>query len=107
MELRRIFGPKREEVTGEWRKLQNELNLYSSPDIRMIKSRQVRWVGPVAHMGEMRNKYKVLVSKSGRQRPLGIPRCVWEDNTETYFRELTSSDVDWICLFRMKTMVGS
>jgi hypothetical protein len=64
--LRRIFGPKRDEVTGEWRKVHNgELhNLYSSPDIiRQIKSRRMRWTGHVARMGEGRNVYRVLVGK--------------------------------------------
>jgi hypothetical protein len=63
---RRISGPKRDEVTGEWRKLHNwELhNVYSSPDIiRQIKSRRMRWVGHKAHMGEGRNVYRVLVGK--------------------------------------------
>jgi hypothetical protein len=62
--LRRIFGPKRDEVTGEWRKLRNEElhNLYSSPDnIRQVKSRRMRWAGHVARMGEERKVYKVLV----------------------------------------------
>jgi hypothetical protein len=64
--LRRIFGPKRDEVTGEWRKFYNrELhNLYSSPDItRQIKSRRMRWAGHAARMGEGRNVYGVLVGK--------------------------------------------
>jgi hypothetical protein len=64
--LRKIFGPKRYEVTGEWRKLHNEElhNLYSSPDIiRQIKSRQMRWTGHVAHKGEEKKVYKVLVGK--------------------------------------------
>jgi hypothetical protein len=64
--LRRIFGPKREEVTEEWRKLHNEelRNLYSSPSIiRMIKSRRIRWAGYVARMGEKRNAYSLLVGK--------------------------------------------
>jgi hypothetical protein len=59
-----IFGTKRNEVTGEWRKLHSEYNFYSSPDIRQIKSRRMRWVGHVAHMGEKRKVYKVLVGKS-------------------------------------------
>jgi hypothetical protein len=62
--LRRIFGPKRDEVMGEWRKLHNEelCNLYSSSHIiRQIKSRQMRWAGHVAHVGEERKLYKVLV----------------------------------------------
>jgi uncharacterized membrane protein len=64
--LRRIFGPKRDEMTGEWRKMHNEElhNLYSSPDIiRQVKSRRMRWAGHVASMGEEREVYKVLVGK--------------------------------------------
>jgi hypothetical protein len=73
MVLRKIFGPKRDEVTGEWRKLHNEeLNdLYCSPDIvRMIKSRRMRWVGHVARMGERRGAYRVLVGKPEGKRLL-------------------------------------
>jgi hypothetical protein len=75
--LRRIVGPKREEVTGEWRNLHNgELdNLYSSPNvIRQIKSRRMRWAGHVAPVGEERKVYRVLVGKPERKRPLGKPR---------------------------------
>jgi hypothetical protein len=75
--LRRIFGPKRDEVTGEWRKLHSgELhNLYSSPDIiRQVKSRRVRWVGHMACMGEGRSMYRVLVGKPEGKRPLERPR---------------------------------
>jgi hypothetical protein len=63
--LRRIFGPKRDEVIGGWRKLQNELhNLYCWPSIiRIIKSRKMRWAGLVARMGEKRNAYRILVGK--------------------------------------------
>jgi hypothetical protein len=71
--LRRIFGPKRDEVTGEWRKLHNEeLNiLYSSPDIiRQFKSRRMRWAGHVARMGEERNVYRVLMRKPEGKKPL-------------------------------------
>jgi hypothetical protein len=75
--LRRIFGPKRDEVTGEWRKLHNkELHdLYSLPSIiRIIKSRRMRWVGHVARMGKKRNSYRLLVEKLEGKRPLGRPR---------------------------------
>jgi len=81
--LRRIFGPKRDDVTGEWRKLHNEeLNdLYCSPNIvRMIKSRRMRWAGHVARMGETRGVYRVLLVKPEEKRPLGRPRSRWEDN---------------------------
>jgi hypothetical protein len=79
--LRRLFGPKRDEATGEWRKLHNEElhNLYSSPDIiRQVKSRRMRWAGHVTRMGEERKVYKVLVGKPEGKRPLGKPRRRWE-----------------------------
>jgi len=75
--LRRIFRPRRDEVTGEWRRLHNkELNdLYSSPNIvRVIKSRRMRWAGHVARMGEERGVYRVLLWKPEGRRPLGRPR---------------------------------
>jgi hypothetical protein len=75
--LRRIFGPKRDEVTGGWRKLHDEElhNLYGSPSIiRMIKSRRMRWTGHVARMGEKRNAYRILVGKPQGKRSLGRPR---------------------------------
>jgi hypothetical protein len=75
--LRRIFGLKRDEVTGEWRKLHNEKlrDLYSSPSInRIIKSRRMRWAGHVARMGEERNAYRLLVGKPEGKRPLGRPK---------------------------------
>ena len=78
-----ILGPKRDEVTGEWRKLHNEeLNdLYCSPNIfRVIKSRRMRWAGHVARMGERRGAYRVLVGKPEGKRSLGKPRHRWEDN---------------------------
>jgi hypothetical protein len=81
--LRRIYGPKRDEVTGEWRRLHNEeLNdLYSSPNIiRVIKSRRMKWAGHVAHMGEGRGACRILVGRPEGRRPLGRPRHRWEDN---------------------------
>jgi hypothetical protein len=72
--LRRILEPKRDEVTGEWKKLHDEKfhNLYSSPDIiRQIKSKKMRWAGHVARMGEERKLYKVSVGKPDGKRPLG------------------------------------
>ena len=101
MVLRRIFGPKREEVTGEWRRLHNEeLNdLYSSPNIvRVIKSRRIRWVRHVARMGEERGVYRVLVGKPERRRPLGRPRFRWVDNIRTDLQEVGRGYVDWIGL---------
>ena len=80
--LRRIFGPKRNEVTGEWRKILNEeLNdLYSRSIFRVIKWRRIRWVVHVARMGKRKGIYTVLVGKPEGKRPLGRPRHTWEDN---------------------------
>jgi hypothetical protein len=89
--LRRIFGPKRDEVTGEWRKLHNgELhNLYSSPDIiRQNKSRRMRWAGHVARMGEKRNVYWVVVGKPEGKGPLKIPKRRWENEIRMDLREI-------------------
>jgi hypothetical protein len=89
--VRRIFGPKRDEVTGEWRRLHNEeLNdLYSSPNIlRVIKSRRMRWAGHVARMGEERGAYRILVGRPEGRRPLRRPRHRWEDNIKTDLREV-------------------
>jgi hypothetical protein len=99
--LRRIFGPKRDEVTGEWMKLHNEElhNLYSSPDIiRQVKSRRIRLAGHVARMGEERKVYKVLVGKSEGKRPLGRPRRRWEDGIRMDLREIGLEGVYWIRL---------
>jgi hypothetical protein len=89
--LRRIFGPKRDEVTGEWRKLHNEElhNFYSSPDIiRQVKSRRIRWAGHVARMGKERKVYKVWVGKPEGKRPLERPRHRWEDGIRMNLREI-------------------
>jgi hypothetical protein len=94
--LRRIFGPKTDEVTGGWRKLHNDElhNLYSSPSIiRMIKSRRMRWAGHVTRMGEKRNVYRILVGKPDGKRPLGRPRHRWVDNIKMDLRGM-----DWIDL---------
>jgi hypothetical protein len=98
--LRRIFGPKRDEVTGEWRKMHNEelRDLYSSPIIRIIRSRRMRWAGHVARMGEKRNAYRLLVGKPEGKRPLGRPRRRCVDNIRMDLGEVGWGDVDWIGL---------
>ena len=97
----RIFGSKRDEVTGEWRKLHNgEPNdLYSSPNfIRVIKSRRTRWTGHVAIIGERRGVYKVLVGKPEGKIPLGRRRRIWEDNIKMKLQEVGCEGMDWIDL---------
>jgi hypothetical protein len=89
--MRRLFGPERDKVTGEWRKLHNvELNdMYSSPSIfRVIKSRRMRWSENVAHMGERRGVYRILVKENERNRPLGKPRRRREDNIKMDLQEV-------------------
>ena len=89
--LRRIFGPKRDGVRGEWRKLHNEeLNdLYSSHNIvRLIKSRRMRWAGHVARMAEGRGVHKVLVGKPDGKRPFGRRRRIWKDNIKMDLQEV-------------------
>jgi hypothetical protein len=89
--LRRIFGPKRDKATGEWRRLHNEeLNdLYSSPNIiRVIKSKRMRWAGHVARMGKERGTYWILVGRPKGRRPLERPRHRWEDNIKTDLQEV-------------------
>ena len=101
MMLRRIFGSRRDEVMGEWRRLHNEeLNdLYSSPNIvQVIKSRRMRWAGHVAHMGEERGAYRVLVGKLEGRRPLGRPRRRWVDNIRMDLQEVGCGYMDWIGL---------
>ena len=100
-ELRRILGPKRDGVTGEWRKLHNEelSDLYCSPNIvRVIKSRRLRWVGHVARMGERRGVHRVLVGKPEGKRPVGRPRRRWEDKIKMDLQEVGRSCGDWMGL---------
>ena len=103
MVLRRIFGPRRDEVTGEWRRLHNEeLNdLYSSPNIvRVIISRRMRWAGHVARMGEERGVYMVLVGKPEGERPLGRPRRRWVVNIRMDLQEVGCGYMDLFGLAR-------
>jgi hypothetical protein len=97
--LRRIFGPKRDEVTGEWRNLHNKelQDLYSSPSIiRIMNSTRMRWAGYVARMGEKKNAYRLLVGKPEGRRPLRRPRRRWLDNIRMDLGEVGWCDVDCI-----------
>jgi len=112
--LRRVFGPKWDEVTGEWRKLHNEeLNdLYPLPNIlRVVESRRMRWAGHVVRMGEDRGVHRLLVGKPEGKRPLGRPRRRWEDNIKMYLQEVGGSRGDWMELAqdrdRWRALVGS
>ena len=96
--LSRIFGPRRDEVTGEWRRLHIEevKDLYSIPNIvRVIKSRRMRRAGHVACMGEERRVYRVLVVKPEGKRPLGKPRLRWVDNIRMDLQEVGCGYIDW------------
>jgi len=112
--LRRIFGPRRDEVTGEWRGLHDEEinDLYSSPNIvRVIKSRRMRWAGHVARMGKERGVYKLLVGKPERKRPLGRPSRRWVDNIRMDLQDVECGYMDWIGLAqyrgRWRTLVSA
>ena len=95
--LRKIFGAKKDEITGEWRKLHNAL--YSSPNvIRSLKSRRLRWAGHTARMEQSRNAYRLLVRKPEGKRPLGRPRRRWEDNIKMDLREVGCDPEEWIYL---------
>jgi hypothetical protein len=96
--LRRIFGPERDEATGEWRRLHNEeLNdMYSSPNIiQVIKYRRMRWAGNVARMREKRGAYRILVGRPEGRRLLARPRSRWEDNNKMDLQEVGWA-MDWI-----------
>ena len=112
--LRRIFGPKKDEVTGEWRKLHNEeLNdLCSLPNIvRVVKSRRMRWAGHVARMGEDRGVHRVLVGKPEGKRLLGRARHKWEGNIKMDLQEIGGGRGDWMDLAqdrgRWRALVGT
>jgi len=112
--LMRIFGPRRAEVTGEWRRLHyEELNdLYSSLNIvRVIKSRRMRWAGHVARMGEEMGVYRVLVGKPEVKRLLGRPRRRCVDNIRMDLQEVGCGYMDWIGLDqdrdRWRTLVSA
>jgi len=97
--LRKVFGPKRDEVTGEWRKLHDEeLNdLYPLTNIvRVVKSRRMRWAGHVARIEEDRVVQRVLVGKPEGKRPLGRPRRRWEDNIKMDLQEVVGGRGDWM-----------
>jgi hypothetical protein len=98
--LRRIFGPKRDEVTGDWRKLRDEelIDLYSSPNIRVIKSRRMSWAKNLGRMGEWRDAYMVLVGKREGKKPLGKPRRRWQQCIKIDLQEVGCGGTDWIDL---------
>jgi hypothetical protein len=106
--MRRIFGPRRDEVTGEWRKLHNEElhDLYSLPSIiRIIKLRRMRWAGHVARMGKGKRN-RLLVGKAEGKRPLGRPRRRWVDNIRMDLGEMGRGDVDWTGLVWLRIGTG-
>ena len=112
--LRRVFGPKTDEVTVEWRKLHNEelSDLYSLPNIvRVVKLRRMRWAGHVARMGEGRGVHRVLVGKPEGKRPLGRPRRRWEDNISKDLQKVGGGCGDWTELAqdrdRWRALVGT
>jgi len=97
--LRKTFGPKRDEITVEWKKLHNvELNdLYCSPNsVQVIKSRRMMWAGHVARMEERRGVYRVLVGKPEGKRPLGRHRRKWGDNIKKDLQDVECGGMDWI-----------
>jgi len=99
--LRRIFGPRMDEVTREWRKLHKEelKDLYSSPNIvRVIKSRRMRWAGHMVRMSYDRGVYRVLVGIPEGRRPIGRPKRRWVDNIRMDLQEVGCGCMDWIGL---------
>jgi hypothetical protein len=107
--LRKIFGPKKEEGTGEWRRLHNEqlYDLYSSPNIiRMIESRKLRQAGHVARMRDRRGAYRVLVGRPEGTRPLGRHGRIWKDDIKMDLQEVGWGGMDWIDLAGIGTGGG-
>jgi hypothetical protein len=107
--LRRIFGPKRDEVTGEWRRLHNKNNyaLYSSPNImQVIRSRRLRWAGHVAHMGEKRGACRALMGQPEGRKPLGKHRCRWGDSIKLDLRDVGGGGIHWIDLAQDRDRCG-
>jgi hypothetical protein len=107
--VRRVFGPKRDEVTGEWRKLHNDkLNdLYSLPNIvGVVKLRRMRWAGHVARMGQDRGVHRVLEGKPQGKSPLGRPRYRWEDNIKKNLQEERGVRVTESSWLRIRTGGG-
>ena len=105
--LRKIFGPKRDDENGEWRRLHNgELHdLYGRPDImRIVKSRRLRWAGHVTRMGNERGAWKLLVGKPEEKRPVGRPRMRWENNINHDLREVDYTGDDWKSEVRVPAM---
>jgi hypothetical protein len=97
--LRGVFAPKRDKVTGEWKKLHNEElhDLYCSPTVvRVIKSRRMRWAGYVARTGEWRGVCRFLTGKTVVKGPLGRPSCRWEDNIKMVLQDVGCECMDWI-----------
>jgi hypothetical protein len=105
--LRRIFGPKRDEVTGGWGKLHNEelRDLYSWRSIiRIMNSRRLRWAGHVARIGDKKNACRLFVGNPEGKRQLRRPRRVWMDNIRMYLGEVGWDDVDWIGVAQDRNM---
>jgi hypothetical protein len=96
--LKRLFGPKKEELVGDWRRLHHEElhNLYVSQNIIRVIDLRGEIGGTCSSMGEIINAYKILVCKSERKRPLGRPRRRWEDNMRMTLREIVWGVVEWM-----------
>jgi hypothetical protein len=103
--LRRKFGPKRDDVTGGWRKLHNEEvnDVYFSPNIiQAVRSRRMRCTGHMAHAVERRGAYRVLVRRPEGKRPLRRPRRRWKNNIKLYLQEVGWGDMDWMYLAEVR-----